>query len=75
VALALKLLVPPLIVFGLSRLIVDVPAPYFTQAAMPAAITCVVVANTFRLDRALTAAAIAWSTAIVVSAGVVAAVL
>jgi hypothetical protein len=75
VAVALKLLLPPAIVFGLAKLIVDVPDPYFTQAAMPAGVTCVVIADTFKLDRGLTAAAIAWSTAIVVAAGLVAALL
>jgi malate permease and related proteins len=74
-ALALKLLLSPAIVLGLSAVILRVPGSYLAQAAMASAINCIVVARTFGLDRGLVASAIAWSTAIVVAAGLVAALL
>jgi malate permease and related proteins len=75
VALALKLLLFPAIVFGLSRLIIDVPDPYISQAAMSCGINGVLIAHAYGLDRNLAASAIAWSTAIVVAAGLVVAVV
>jgi malate permease and related proteins len=74
-AVALKLLVPPLIVLGLSRLVIDVPDVYLSQAAMASAINNLVVAHEFELDRGLVAAAIAWSTAVVVPVGALVALL
>jgi predicted permease len=74
-ALALKLLVAPSVVIGLSLLLIEVPDPYFAQAAMASAINAIVVAHIYGLDRQLVAAVIAWSTAIVAVAGVVAALL
>jgi predicted permease len=75
VALALKLLLFPAVVFGLSRLIIDVPDSYYSQAAMACGINSVLIAHTYGLDRSLAASAIAWSTAIVVAAGLVAALV
>jgi predicted permease len=69
VALALKLLVAPAIVLALSQLVLTVPDPYLVQAAMASAINAIVIAHEYGLDRGLVAAAIAWSTAIVVAAG------
>lgn len=74
-ALALRLLVAPAVVAGLSALLIDVPDSYLSQAAMPTAINALVVGHTYGLDRGLIAAAIAWSTTIVVAAGLVAALL
>lgn len=74
-ALALRLLAAPAVVLGLSVLVIDVPDSYLSQAAMPSAINAIVVAHTYGLDRALVAAAIAWSTAIVVAAGLAVALL
>ena len=73
VALALKLLVAPAIVIALSRAVLEVPDPYLVQAAMASAINSIVIAHEYGLDRGLVASAIAWSTAIVVAAGLVAA--
>jgi malate permease and related proteins len=73
VALALKLLVAPAIVIALSREVLEVPDPYLVQAAMASAINSIVIAHEYGLDRGLMASAIAWSTAIVVTAGLVAA--
>jgi predicted permease len=75
VALALKLLLFPAIVFALSRLIIDVPDPYISQAAMACGINGVLIAHAYGLDRNLAASAIAWSTAIVVAAGLVVALV
>jgi predicted permease len=72
---AVALLVPPLIVLGLSRLVIDVPDVYLSQAAMASAINNLVVAHEFELDRGLVAAAIAWSTAVVVPVGALVALL
>ncbi len=75
VALALKLLLFPAIVFGLSHVIIDVPDPYFSQAAMACGVNTVLVAHTYGLDRALAASAVAWSTVIVVTVGLVVSLL
>ena len=74
-ALGLRLLVAPAVVAGLSALLIDVPDSYLSQAAMPTAINALVVGHTYGLDRGLIAATIAWSTAIVVAAGLVAALV
>lgn len=71
VAVLLKLLVAPAIVLALSALVIDVPDAYVVQAAMASAINGIVIAHEYGLDRALMAAAIAWSTAIAVVAGLV----
>jgi predicted permease len=75
VAVALKLVLPPAILLGLSTALVTVPTAYVSQSAMAAGIQTLVVATTYGLDRALSAAAIAWSTAVVVSVGLGAALL
>ncbi len=75
VALALKLLLAPAVVLALSQLVLTVPDPYLVQAAMASAINAIVIAHEYGLDRGLAAAAIAWSTAIVVAAGLAVALL
>jgi predicted permease len=74
-AVILKLTVPPLVMLALSSLVFEVPLAYITQAAMASGLNTLVVAHSYGLDRKLTAGAIAWSTAIVGVAGVVAALL
>jgi predicted permease len=74
-AVVLKLCLPVAILFALSKLFIDVPHAYLTQAAMAAGINNLVVAGEYGLDRRLAAAAIAWTTAIVVAAGLVIALL
>jgi predicted permease len=71
VAVGLKVALPPFVLFVLGHAFLPVPDPYYVQAAMPAAINSVIVANTYGLDRALAAAAIAWGTGLAVVAGVV----
>ncbi|HEV2773537.1 MAG TPA: AEC family transporter [Thermoleophilaceae bacterium] len=75
VAIALKLVVPPAIVLGLSAFLIDVPDAYLVQAAMPTAVNTLVVCHAYGLDRRIAAAAIAWTTTIVVCVGVVAALV
>jgi len=74
-ALGLKLLVAPAIVLALSQMVLEVPDTYLVQAAMASAINGIVIAHEYGLDRGLLAAAIAWSTAAVVAAGLVVAAL
>ena len=71
----LKLAVPPAVLFALSATLVEVPGTYLSQAAMAAGIQTLVVSSTYGLDRALTAAAIAWSTVLVLAVGLVASFL
>ena len=73
VAVALKLLVPPAILAALSAALVEVPDAYLVQSGMATAINSIVVANEYGLDRRLCAAAIVWTTTIVVVGGLAAA--
>ena len=75
VALGLKLLLAPAVVLALSAAVLEVPDSYLSQAAMASAINGIVIAHEYGLDRALVAAAIAWSTALVVAAGLLVALL
>ncbi|MBA3300512.1 MAG: transporter, partial [Thermoleophilaceae bacterium] len=74
-AVLARLVLAPLLLFLLALPVIDLPAPYLLLAAMPAGLNTLVVANAFGLDRRVAAGAIAWSTALVVSAGLVAALL
>lgn len=71
VTMALKLLLFPAVVFGLSLLFIDTPDPYISQAAMACGINTVLISHVYGMDRSLAASAVAWSTAIVVAAGLV----
>jgi len=71
-ALGLRLLVAPAIMLLLNLLVLRVPDAYLLQAAMPTAINTLVAGHAYGLDLRLLAGAIAWSTAIVAAAGVVA---
>ena len=74
-AVGLKLLVPAAIMLGLSAVLIDVPDAYLVQAAMPTAVNTLVVCHAYGLDRRIAAAAVAWTTAIVVCVGVVVALV
>jgi predicted permease len=74
-AVGLKLLLPPAVLILLSHLVLRVPDAYISQAAMASGINNLLVAHTYGLDRGLAAAAITWSTAIVMVAGVAVALL
>jgi len=75
VTMALKLLLFPAVVFGLSLLFIDVPDSYISQAAMACGINTVLISHVYGMDRSLAASAVAWSTAIVVAAGLVVALV
>lgn len=72
---ALKLAMVPGVLLGLSVLIGEVPETYPVQAAMATGINTILIADEYGLDRGLTAAVIAWTTAIVVVVGLVVALL
>ncbi|MEX1141536.1 MAG: AEC family transporter [Thermoleophilaceae bacterium] len=74
-ALALKLLVVPGVLLLLSAAIIEVPRSFPVQAAMASAINSIVIGHEYGLDSPLIASAIAWSTAIVVAAGLLAALV
>jgi predicted permease len=71
-SLAARLLLAPALLVALSAPFIDLPAPYLLLAAMPSGINSVTVAHVYGLDLATSAAAVAWSTAIVVAAGLLA---
>jgi predicted permease len=68
-AVGLRMAGTPLVLLGLSSVVLAVPQPYLLQAAMPSAINALVVAHAYGLDIRLTAAAVGWSTAVAVLAG------
>ena len=74
-AVAVRLTVAPTVVLLADALLLDLPAPYLLQAAMPCGINCLVVAHVYGLDLRLAAAAVAWSTAVVVGVASVAALV
>ena len=74
-ALGLRLLAAPLVLLGLAAPLVALPDAYLLMAAMPTGINTLVVAHVYGLDLRIAAGAIAWSTTIVVVAGVAAALL
>ena len=69
VTVGLKLLLFPAVVFGLSLIFIDTPDSYISQAAMACGINTVLIAHVYGMDRSLAASAVAWSTAVVVAAG------
>jgi predicted permease len=69
VALGLRLAVAPAIMLALSALVVTVPDAYLLESAMPCAISTLLVAHAYGLDLRLATSAIAWSTALVLVAG------
>jgi predicted permease len=72
VALGLRLLVAPGLLALLAYPLIHLPAPYLLLAAMPSGINGLVIAHAYGLDLSLSSGAIAWSTAVVVVAGLVA---
>lgn len=65
-ALAMRLVVAPLLLLGLSAPLIDLPEPYLLLAAMPAGLNGLIVAHEYGLDLGFAAGAISWGTAIVV---------
>ncbi len=73
VVLALRLLVAPAVMLGLSAVAFDVPDAYIVEAAMPTGVNALVVGHAYGLDLRVTSAALAWTTAVAVVAAVAAA--
>jgi predicted permease len=71
-ALGLRLLLAPALLYLLALPLIDLPGPYLLLAAMPSGINTIVVAEAYGLDMRIAAGAVAWSTAIVVVAALVA---
>ena len=71
----LKLAALPGVLLALAAAFGDVPDTFPVQAAMATGINTMLIADEYGLDRALTAAVIAWTTAIVVAVGLVVALL
>lgn len=70
-ALVGRLLVAPALLLTLAVPLIALPDAYALQIAMPSGINGLVVAHAYGLDLRVSAAAIAWSTAIVLAAAVV----
>jgi malate permease and related proteins len=75
VAVVLKVLVTPLLLFALAAALITLPKAFLLQAAMPSGINGLVIAHAYGLDLRTSAGAIAWSTPIVVVAATVGALL
>ena len=71
-AILLRLLVAPGLLLLLSLPFIDLPGPYLLLAAMPCGINTLLVAHVYGLDAKLAAQAVAWTTAIVVVAVLIA---
>lgn len=74
VVVALRMVLAPLLLLAFAAATIDVPDAYLVQAAMPVGINTLVVAHAYDLDRGLAATALAWSTALALAAGLLAAV-
>ena len=74
VAVALKVLVTPLLLLAVTAPLVALPRAFLLQAAMPCGINGLVIAHAYGLDLRTSAGAIAWSTGIVVVAATTGAV-
>jgi predicted permease len=74
-AVVLRLAGAPLMLALISAAIVKLPTAYLLQAAMPTGINSLVVGHAYGLDQRLIATIIVWSTATVLVAGLVIALL
>lgn len=68
-ALVLRLVVAPGLLLAISAPFIDLPAPFLILAAMPAGLNSITLAHTYGLDVRFAAGAIAWSTTVAISAG------
>ena len=67
-AVVLRLLVAPALLYLIATPLIDIPDPYLLLAAMPCGINTMIVTHAYGLDLRVSAAAVAWSTAIAVAA-------
>jgi malate permease and related proteins len=70
-AILLRLVIAPGLLLLLSLPFIDLPGPYLLIAAMPCGINTLIVAHVYGLDAKLAAQAVAWTTAIAVSAALI----
>ncbi len=66
IAIGLRMVVMPGLLYLLALPLIDLPGPYLLLAAMPCGINTLLVAHVYGLDLRLAAQAVAWSTAIAV---------
>ncbi len=66
-AVVSRLVVAPGLLILFAAPLIDLPAPYLLLAAMPSGVNSMVVAHAYGLDMEITAEAVTWSTAIVVT--------
>ena len=71
-AVGLRLVVAPLLLFALAAPLIELPPAYLLQAATPVGISGLVIAHAYGLDMGFAAAAIAWTTAVVLVVALVA---
>jgi predicted permease len=64
---ALRLAVAPGLLALLALPLIDLPGPYLLLAAMPCGINTMIVTHAYGLDLRISAAAVAWSTAVAVT--------
>jgi malate permease and related proteins len=69
VAVGLRLAAVPLILAGVSALVIRLPSAYLLQAAMPTGINSLIVGHAYGLEQRLIATIIVWSTATVMLVG------
>ena len=67
-AVAIRLIVAPGLLYLLALWLIDLPDAYLLLAAMPCGINTMVVTHAYGLDLRVSAGAVAWSTAIAVVA-------
>jgi predicted permease len=67
-AVGARLALAPLLLFALAAPLIDLPETYLLLAAMPCGINTMIVTHAYGLDPRISAAAVAWSTAIAVAA-------
>ncbi|MDQ6746096.1 MAG: AEC family transporter [Actinomycetota bacterium] len=70
-AVALRLLVAPLLLVTVSAAVVRLPSAYLLQAAMPTAINSLLVGHAYGLHQRMIATAIVWSTVVTLLLGLV----
>ena len=71
-AVGLRLVVAPLLLLALATPLIELPPAYLLQAATPVGISGLVIAHAYGLDMGFAAAAIAWTTAVVLVLALVA---
>jgi predicted permease len=75
VAVALRVGAVPLLLAGVSALIIRLPSAYLLQAAMPTGINSLIVGHAYGLEQRLIATIIVWSTSLVMVVGLAIALL